>query len=177
MATIRFDRRTLRCCVLVGCVAAGTAQAQVTERVFANGFETRNTQVFAGVMQESPFFGGIDSYGVPNGRSDAYAGIANTRLTVDRICEVGNFIAQFNSTDATYTATTVLFNVNGVDSGIGCNVSNALPTCTDALHKVGIGPNDSVSIKVTPHLPSRPITNDDTEIRTVVRFGWTCKEY
>src|SRR4051812_31844366 len=150
---------TLRCArVLAGValLAAGVAHAQVVDRLFYNGFETRNSQVFSGGMQQSPYFGNLDSYGLPNGRSDAMATVANSNLVVDRVCNAGTLFGQLFSTDATYTGTTLLFNVNGVDTQIGCNMSNALPTCTDAVHKVGIGPKDVVRLKITPHMPSRP---------------------
>jgi hypothetical protein len=156
--------------------ACTAAQAQVTDRAFYNGFEKTSTQVFSGVIQEAPYFGSLDSYGMPNGRSDAMTLTNNANLIVDRNCDAGTLYGQFSSTEPTYTSTSLLLSVNGIDTAIGCTMSNALPTCADVIHKVGIGPRDRVLLKVTPHMPYRPITNTDSDIKVVVRFGWICKE-
>jgi hypothetical protein len=166
----------IRAVVAASLLASAAAHAQVVDRLFYNGFETRNAQVFSGVIQQSPYFGNLDSYGLPNGRSDAMATVSNTNLVLDRVCNAGTLYGQLSSSDATYTGTTLLFNLNGVDTQIGCNMSNALPTCADAVHKVSIGPGDVVRLKVTPHMPSRPISNVDSDIKVVVRFGWICQE-
>ncbi|UXI66436.1 hypothetical protein [Tahibacter amnicola] len=167
-----------RCLFVAVCgMFAATAQAQVTDRLFANGFDNRHTHVFSGVIQESPYFGSPDSYGLPNGRSDAMASPVNARLRVDRNCEASTLYAQLHSTEATYTGTTILLNVNGLDTLLACNMSNALPTCSDTVHKIGLGPNDTVTLVITPKMPSRPLTNVDTEMKVVVRFGWTCREF
>lgn len=173
MAVIRFSRRA--CAALLLLMAVST-QAQVTDRLFYSGFEKTNTQVFAGVVQQAPYFGSLDSYGLPNGRSDAMSKPPNAQLITDRVCNATGLVAQLNSTEPTYTTTSLLMNVNGVDTSLACTMSNAVPTCFDTFHVVGIGPRDVVTLVVTPHIPSRPITNDDSSVKVSVRFGWVCKE-
>src|SRR4051812_13133692 len=98
----------LRALVVLALSGTGAAQAQVVDRLFYNGFEKLNSQVFSGVIQQSPYFGNADSYGLPNGRSDAMATLVNTNLVLDRVCNAGTLFGQFSSTDATYTGTTLL---------------------------------------------------------------------
>ncbi|GEM_PF-2839844 len=158
-------------------LATATASAQfVTDRAFYNGFENRSTQVFSGIVQESPYFGAPASYATPNGQGDAMTSSVRANLIVDRVCDVKLLFGQLYSVDATYTSATLLLNVNGIDTSVGCAMTTAFPTCVDSFHKVGIGPNDRVTLKVAPILPARPISNVDSDVKVAVRFGWTCEE-
>src|SRR4051812_30643699 len=89
--------------ILSGSTAA--AQAQVTDRPFYNGFEKTGTQVFAGVIQEAPYFESLNSYGLPNGRSDAMSKPPNAQLITDRVCNATGLVATLASTEPTYTTT------------------------------------------------------------------------
>lgn len=171
-----FRDAPLRLSVLAGLLAPGAAAAQVVDRAFYNGFEQRSTHVFAGKVQESPYFGSSASYATPNGQGDAMTSPARAGLLVDRICDAGNLFARLDSTDPTYVNASVLLNVNGTDMPLACSLSSVINTCTDAFHRVGLARGDRVALKIAPLMPSRPITNSDAEIRVAIAFGWTCAE-
>ena len=134
--------------------------------------------LFGGIVHESPYYtpGVLVSYATPNGQSDAMTADARAAMVMPIACSGGSLRASLVSTDATYTAATVTLMLNGLATTSTCNLAGAISNCADTTHSFAIAAGDSVSLRVNPSVPQRPVTNDDSEIRVKLPFSWRCTE-
>lgn len=134
--------------------------------------------LFGGIVHESPYYTpGVNvSYATPNGQSDAMTADARAAMVMPIACTGGTLRASLSSTDGTYTAATLTLMLNGVATASTCSLSGANSSCADTAHTFAIAAGDSVSLRVSPSVPQRPVTNDDGEIRVKLPFSWRCTE-
>lgn len=134
--------------------------------------------LFAGIVHEAPYFapGVTSSFATPSGQGDAVTAELRAAMVMPITCTAGQLRAALQSSDGTYTAATVTVLLNGGATALTCSLAGIGSTCSDVTHTFAVAAGDRIALQISPNLPQRPITNDDTEIKVKVPFSWRCTE-
>ncbi len=157
--------RPARIAVLFSISFAGATSAAVGEG-----------HLFAGIVHQTPYFGSLVSYATPNGQTDAMTAYNRAAMIMPIACTAGSLKVQLSSVDAAYASATATLMLNGADTALTCSLAGMSSSCNDSVHTVVLAAGDTVALKVSPALPSRPISNVDTDIEVRLPFSWRCVE-
>ncbi len=135
--------------------------------------------VFAGQIHESPYWDtmGNGAFASPNGITEALYTESRAQMLIPTACVAKNlFVRNSSNPSINYANTTATVRVNGIDSLLSCaQISTNGATCSNTVSTVAIAAGDLVSMKFTPNLPARPITNSELETTGFVSFGFICE--
>ncbi|UXI66437.1 hypothetical protein [Tahibacter amnicola] len=134
------------------------------------------SHLFAGIVHEAPYYtpGVTVSFGTPNGQGDAVTDNSRAAMLMPIACTANNLRVSVSSTDLSYANATVTLVRNDTPTALSCTTAGG--SCANTATNVLILAGDRISLQISPGLPQRPLTNDDSEIKVKIPFSWRCVE-
>lgn len=133
--------------------------------------------VFGGTVRQSHFRSNSPtaSYGSPNGTSEAFTTLGRAEAIAPTACLAADLHATLIDNGGSYASSTVTLMVNGVASSLSC-AATAGASCQDSSNSVALAAGDRLALRLEPAMPFAPLSTRESDIRTWLKFGFSCSE-